>query len=138
MITFAEMQEIARRPTRERRRAEAMGWTFERIEVVEGVSGCPVLHGRFTCACGAPEGFSFTILPPELDAPRHIIEDYLLDVGARLRCYGSFSREHLLDDGFTEAQVAEFERRGAAFDAANPEPSCPAAVFTRVPPLGTP
>jgi hypothetical protein len=118
MLTINEMRALARTPSRDQRRAEYMGWKFHDVDVLDGVGGV-IIRGYFTCVCGAPEAFSFAISPIELMSARRGLIYRLFDVGLRLREFGSFSREHLLADGYSEAQVAEFERRGAEFDRAN-------------------
>jgi hypothetical protein len=113
-MTLEEMNILANRETRARRRMEAMGFRLVTVEVVpsfptDGV----VMRGLFKCVCGRTEFFA-----DELDADELPVSVALeaFDPALFLQRYGSFSRRHLLSDGYTEAQVADIIARGERFD----------------------
>lgn len=114
---MAEFQMLAGRVTRDRRRAEAMGWTFDGIQAREDVSSNGVMvRCDFRCVCGRQEAFTMALSWTELRSmPIEFLARHL-DLVAQIRAGGSFSRKHLLADGYTEAQIAEFERKGEEFD----------------------
>jgi hypothetical protein len=95
-----EYRRLANRSTFHRRKAEAMGWTFRDIDVMlhprfDGV----LLKCDFICVCGTLERFQAIIdgmqLTTKFDAAA-----YLFDPARHLFDNGSFSREHLIADGF--------------------------------------
>jgi len=112
---LVELQSLANASTHARRRAEAMGWQFGPVDVALGaIPDTLTLRGTFTCRCGRPEWYSLVVSLSAMrraSAPRDE-----LDVAAKLQALGSFSREHLLADGFTPEQVDEVERLGWQFD----------------------
>ena len=89
-----------------------MGWTFGKVTVTE-LPGMVVVAGSFICACGRQEWFSYPIYYPLADY-RQLSAD--LDVAAKLRENGSFSRLHLLDDGYTADEVDLMLANGDDFD----------------------
>lgn len=113
------MTRLANAMTYYRARAMAQGFKFSPIVIEEARfnPGEYVLRGDFECVCGRLERFQF-MLSDEMP------EDYLrneLDIVRWLTLKTkSFSREHLLDDGYTEDQVLDIERRGEAFDMTVP------------------
>lgn len=128
---------IANRPTFERRRAEAMGWTFYDIRVTRGNTSWHdqyALRGAFTCVCGAREQFQRIIDEAHLfmahNSDSVIAEEF--DPALWLRRMGSFSRKHLLADGYTEDAVAEIERKAIEFDAAHGITTGPRPVLRSV------
>lgn len=116
-MKLEEARCFANAMTHDRRRAEAMGWRFTDIRVEDNWEGDGVmLDCRFTCVCGTPEAFR-QVYPYAVVMDAHpAVAEQMFDVALLLRRAGSFSRAHLLADGYTEAQVAEFERKGAEFD----------------------
>lgn len=97
-----------------------MGWIFRRVSVEYDIGYDAVaMHCGFRCACGEYEALRQAYGQFELhDATPEMLER-MFDPAAVLRKLGSFSREHLLADGYTEAQVAEFARKGREFDEQN-------------------
>ena len=104
MNKLYELTALANRSTFSRRRAEAMGFTFDRIEVDEFL-GVYSVSCYFTCVCGKPERFVHL-----LNEGLHLLEREL-DVAARIEAHGSFSRSHLINDGFSAADVDEILRK---------------------------
>ena len=107
--------DFANSKTPSRLRAEAMGFTFSPVDVIyDSLWGETKIRGRFQCVCGRTEAYDFIV-------DLHFLDQMLwhreLDVARRLQSLGSFSRPHLLEDGYTEEQVEEIERRGADWDA---------------------
>lgn len=107
--------EIANWMTPARRRAEAMGWAFDNLEILAHENGDDVLRGQFTCVCGRVEYFSL-VLGSKYTFNHQKDFNRQFDFAQRLQEYGSFSRSHLLEDGYTEEQISEVEARGKAFD----------------------
>jgi hypothetical protein len=106
--------------SRDIKRAEAMGFVFGRPELVDDPNNFGLLvRGTFSCICGRREQYSFAIA--SFDFQRSAAElAQVLDVGRMLRNAGSFSRKHLLTDGYTEAQVDDMLAKADAFDKAKP------------------
>jgi len=115
MIPLHEMNAIANTRTRARRRAEAMGFTFHKIEVFVCDEGY-LLGGRFMCVCGTEEAANFILDDHAIRSGHHHRE---LDFALRVERFGSFSREHLLADGYAPEVVDEILRKGREFDEAN-------------------
>lgn len=99
--TLAQLTAFANRSTFHRRRAEAMGWTFDNLEVLESPNDFGVLQrGDFTCVCGTKERFARFVDDFFLeDAPARLVEEEF-DIAHQLYKFGSFSRKHLEKDGF--------------------------------------
>lgn len=96
-------------PSYELARAQFMGWTFSIPTVEESLLGAGfILRCNFTCVCGRQEVFQYVHY--DIRALQHC------DPVRELTRLGSFSRDHLLEDGYTEAQVREIERKGEEFD----------------------
>jgi len=117
MITSQQLLTLATRKTPHRLRAEAMGFQFMQIEVVDS----PVDFGWFVrclfrCVCGKIEALTFKVGDVEQYMDPYTLAK-TIDPAYRLYLAGSFSREHLLKDGYTEDQVAEMMEKAAAFDA---------------------
>lgn len=89
-----------------RRAAEAAGFVFD-PPTVEFSAYLMVMcaRGRFTCVCGRVEAYRIAIDGFALELA--ISPDHVLDPARRLHELGSFSRQHLLADGYTPAQVDE-------------------------------
>lgn len=120
MLTLEQMTTIANSSTLWRRRAEAMGFSFGQVEVMlhPGRFESVIIRGSFKCVCGSTEWYSFAV-----DTIFEMMRDMgaavaLFDPAARLAKFGSFSRKHLLSDGYTESQVDEIIRKGEEFDRA--------------------
>lgn len=110
-MTADEVIKQVMTPTYESIRVQHMGWSF----------GPPTLERRstmgifqyhltvpFTCVCGQREFFQ------QVNQDLRGFE--WLNVPQWLYRRGSFSRDHLAQDGFTEAQILEIERKGEEFD----------------------
>lgn len=106
-LTIAEAQEIVLKPSYELGRALFMGWTFGKPTIQRDIDAYR-LCVSFTCVCGRREEFHYRA--ERLEAFRFV------DVAHYLTEHGSFSRRHLLQDGYTEQQVREIERKGEEFD----------------------
>jgi len=116
MITSELLLTLATRKTRHRQRAEAMGFKFLQIEVVDSsVDFGWYVRCLFQCVCGKIEALNFKVG----DSEQYMDPDTLaktIDPAYRLHLAGSFSREHLLKDGYTVEQVDEMMEKAAAFD----------------------
>lgn len=116
MIPLATLNAIANTPSRERRRAEAMGFVFGPSEVAyEDRSFGYEIRGSFKCVCGTEEMYRFTV-----DAV-HVLNSrwdvgFLFDPAYHLTLFGSFSRAHLRNDGYSEEAITEMLRKGDEFD----------------------
>lgn len=66
------------------------------------------VRARFTCVCGRTEYWNQII-------EEHAALEWQNIYDAIVR-FGSTDRGHLLDDGYTEAQIEDMERRVAAFE----------------------
>lgn len=118
MLSKKKIQYLANLRTPDRRRAEYMGWQFGKAEVIENLQDSGyIVRMVFRCVCGTNEYIAFKVDDNLLMfAPEELIA-HELDVARRLRNGGSFSRDHLLKDGYTLEQVEEFERKAQEFDA---------------------
>lgn len=101
-MTLGQLTEIANRSTFHRRRAEAMGWTFRDIQVIENPHDFGyLLRGLFTCVCGRTESFvraiDYIVVHHSNDL--RIVDD-AFDTVKGIEQFGSFSRKHLEEDGF--------------------------------------
>lgn len=122
MLPLPVLTRIANRPTPAKLRVEAMGWKFGPVQVGDDIRsdtryvGGPYVgvRGVFTCLCGKKEFFSATFCCEELEDEKTAA--MLLDVYAALERGGSFSKQHLIDDGYTPEQVAEILRKGEEYD----------------------
>src|SRR6185369_13784786 len=99
-------------------RAQAMGFKLGPVSMDywEGY-GDYAMRGVFTCVCGRQEQYLF-VLENALrvtELPQEFLID-LCDPALRLHNSGSFSRAHLLEDGYTEAQVQEIIAKGTVYD----------------------
>jgi len=114
MITTEQLIHLANRRTPHREAFEAMGFRFLSIEVQHSVHfDSPVLRAMFECVCGKVEALQDVLDPwmlkqcpldrlaRELDIARRLIEDF-----------GSTSPKHLREDGYTEEQIEEIQRKG--------------------------
>lgn len=119
MISPAEILEIANKPSHLRSKAEAMGFTFMPARCVQDAwtpAGCMELSMDFTCVCGKLESVRIILTENILThAPRFILEEDA-DLVSYLWRGGSFSREHLVKDGYSEAQIADILAKGEAYD----------------------
>lgn len=117
--TFADLTALANRMTYHRAKAEAMGFQFRHI----GIDKSPwdggetmVLRCVFACVCGRVEEFSSN-LPAFLN---DCVFPEWTNVARQLWESGSFSRDHLIADGYSEEQIDEIEAKGKAFDDESP------------------
>ncbi len=114
--SLKELEAIANTPSRERRRAEAMGFKFGHCQVVVDPSAFGYrIGGRFTCACGNEEFYNIVIDKLLVEADMRVLEQ-AIDPARNLRALGSFGRKHLLADGYTPEQVDEMMAKADAFD----------------------
>lgn len=114
MKRLDQLNVIANESTFERRRAEAMGFVFHKIEVVASPYGSGyLLGGNFRCVCGTEESFRFAIDEALLLSSQLPLE--LLDSAWHLRRAGSFSKQHLLADGYSPEAVDEIIRKGLEY-----------------------
>lgn len=97
---------------------EAIGFKMIKVGVRRhpGTDGW-VVFGCFECVCGKHEFFAFAV---EREIELAIAPDELCDPAQMLRRHGSFDRQHLVADGYSEAQVDQILERGRAFDMGNP------------------
>ncbi len=95
-----ELRVFANRSTFHRRRAEAMGWTFRDVDLVMSPNDFGlILKLDFMCVCGRLERFHTAI--DELVVRNSLVaRETLIDPVRQLYEHGSFSRKHLLEDGF--------------------------------------
>lgn len=114
--TIVKARELAARPSYERARAEAMGFTFGEVAFDPGgpLRGVDV-RVPFRCVCGTQEMFRQMVDVAQLD---HWIthQPEKLDFAAELRRIGSFDRDHLLADRYAPAEVDRIVALGEAFD----------------------
>ena len=103
------LRKLTETKTPARLRAEAMGFTFGNLEIVSCCWGIEYLfRGTFTCVCGRTEYFKFTFRREEVE--------YVIDWCELIERGGSFSREHLLADGYSEDEVDAMMARALAVD----------------------
>ncbi len=101
MLNLDELRVYANRSTFHRRKAEAMGWTFRDVDVAYSLNdfGGIVLKCDFMCVCKRMECFQTVI--DELAITHSLVaREVLIDPVRQLFNHGSFSRKHLLEDGF--------------------------------------
>lgn len=121
---WMRLEGFANEDTYDRRRATYMGFQFSRtvIEQAPDHSGYLSMTGSFKCVCGTLEHYQ---LPSIKEADiRHAInllgdEEWLrsrTDPVRALRDLGSFSKEHLLADGYSPEAVNDILRKGWYFD----------------------
>jgi hypothetical protein len=114
MIQIETLRKLANRRTPYREAFEAMGFRFRRIEVMFSPEfDSHTLMAEFECVCGKVERLQ-QILPPF-----HYANDEMAMAGpyldpARILIHdiGSTSPKHLREDGYTEEQIAEIQRKG--------------------------
>lgn len=109
---IAELTALAKRMTYHRARAEAMGFEFKHITVDPSNGDLVQLRCVFSCICGLREEF-INVFPTSM--PDSLLREFT-DVAGSLSRHGSFSRAHLVADGYTLEQVEEIEAKGKAFD----------------------
>lgn len=108
--SLGQLQSYVNRPTRTRARMERAGFRFVdpvRVEADWVNEGGVAVRGSFHCVCGTLEQFRFIVAP---EALRDVVNwDYIdaLDPARALWRFGSFDKEHLLADGYTEQQADE-------------------------------
>lgn len=99
------------------RRAQAMGFTFEDVEVWNVDHGYE-LRGKFLCVCGTPEQFRFHVDEIHyMNMPLDRFASHCLDAGKHLYRFGSFSEKHLKEDGYSDEAVADMMQKAKDFDA---------------------
>lgn len=108
--------ELAQRSTHHRQRAEAMGFTFDTIRLNENDPGILVMRVEFNCVCGTPEELCLAATFHELAHLSSLDQHPMADPARELHRLGSFSKEHLLADGFTPADVDRIIQKGVDFD----------------------
>lgn len=115
--TCQKLTVLANQITPERRRAEAMGFVFGRIGVTDDPMGLNyILRAEFRCVCGTGEFFVRAI---DADFVHRRNDDLVareFDVAFQLRSFGSFSRRHLIADGFDPERVDEIIEKGERWD----------------------
>lgn len=84
---------------------ERMGFRMLRLERAYEHSG-PMVRGTFQCICGRRESFQY-VEPDD----RYLRERINIDPYEWLERQGSFSREHLRADGYTEEQISQMYAR---------------------------
>lgn len=101
------------------RRATNAGWTFSDVTVDPEPRIGPEknivldtvrIEGEFQCVCGRREKYSVRINKCVLEH-EFSVRDGKLDIALWLSYHGSFSREHLLEDGYTEEQIRSIEAK---------------------------
>ncbi len=121
---LAEVTEIVNRNTWHRRRMEAMGFKFQSIKAEYTASGV-FIQADFLCVCGQHERLGVCISGKELLYGAVGLERHpRLDPALMLHDSGSFSRDHLVADGYTETQIQEILKRGEDFDEAHSREAC--------------
>lgn len=90
-----------------RKAAEAAGFTFGKVEVIDTFDML-VMCGMFQCVCGRFEQYCFHLSP---HAVSKVAARTLLDPAYHLMMHGSFSKQHLLKDGYTDAQAEDISRK---------------------------
>lgn len=105
--------QMANSPTPYREKAEAMGFKFGRAEVFEDRTVGYMLRGTFTCLCGTHEAYCFHI------DEMAILDQHwqIFDPAWHLWRAGSFSKKHLLADGYSPEKVEEILQKGRDYDA---------------------
>lgn len=84
---------------------ERMGFKMLRLERMHDHTA-PVVRGTFQCICGWLESFQYAEPDPGFSLYEIFIDPY-----EWLERQGSFSREHLRDDGYTEEQIDQMYAR---------------------------
>lgn len=102
------LTEVAWRLTPDRQRAEAMGFRLQQADVYITEVGIE-LRGVLRCVCGRDEHYVFRVQ----------IDPAVLDPARLLNERGAFSREHLVEDGYSAAEIDEILAKGAAYDVAS-------------------
>jgi hypothetical protein len=94
------------------RRATAAGFTFGELRIMSDDVSFLAMGLRytldFTCVCGRRETFMQALTPMELSesAVHHpYVNGKVIDAVLALEHHGSFSREHLREDGYTPEQI---------------------------------
>lgn len=108
-------------PSRARLRAEAMGFVFGKVLVMPDEDKRYVMiRGTFTCVCGRDENYALMVSPHDvMNLPRGMSD--AVDPFVFLERHGSFSRKHLIADGYPPEVVDDIIERGLQWDRANPE-----------------
>ena len=103
-------------PSRARRKAEAMGFTFSPVELSwSGVADVLLCTLNFLCVCGTHEVFQKRIFTSPLESLRVTplrFDDLVDDLWAA----GAFSREHLVADGYSPEAIDAIIAKGERFD----------------------
>lgn len=107
-----------------RRAAEAAGFTFspayiQRHPNWRGFGELIYICGSFRCVCGHTEYYRYPV--DELMIDRHA---QLVEPGRTLAQFGSFSRQHLIDDGYSPEDVDRITKiYEATLDSLRPKPA---------------
>lgn len=93
------------------RAATAAGWKFAPARVEPYPADWKdvkhvLVRGAFTCVCGKHELYA-TVIPCE--SP--LFQDARFDAAEFLHQFGSFSPEHLRQDGYTEQEIQRITRQ---------------------------
>lgn len=105
---------VANRMTPHRQAFEAMGFKFGKIEVMHApdMDGF-MLCAMFECVCGKFEYLKIVLSSFELMNDAEAMAMHYLDPAKILiKDIGSTSPKHLRDDGYSEEQIAEIQRKG--------------------------
>ncbi len=101
-LTIVERERLIDRTTEHYKAAVAAGFTFD-MPVVIGREGAgrlvPIVSYPFQCVCGKREIFSNMMTDPSM------LRDTRLDVARELERLGSFSVEHLREDGYSDSDI---------------------------------
>lgn len=114
MIEIEQLRQLANRRTPYREAFEAMGFSFRRIEVMaEPTMDGYMLAAMFECVCGQVECLKIMLPPLELMRFDDAMAGHYLDPARILiKDIGSTSPKHLRQDGYTEEQIEEIQRKG--------------------------
>lgn len=93
------------------RRARMAGFKIFNLQVAEDPAFGIILRVNFQCVCGRPEAFQLTLGNIDRRNAEYFSEDYRFrdgwDVALELERLGSFSAEHLHNDGYSEEAIKE-------------------------------
>jgi len=87
-----DLQTILDANTPAKKYAAALGFKY-RGATASLIDGHIVIQGAFDCVCGKAENFKFEV------------PAWILDPAHLLRENGAFSREHLVEDGYTADEI---------------------------------
>lgn len=103
-FTDAQLDALTNLDTAGAQRFIGMGFRlFDVVKSYELSRDADFVQARFVCVCGRTEFWNQLVVP---DAPLELQNIYDAIVG-----FGSTGRDHLLEDGYSEQQIAEMEAR---------------------------